>query len=429
MAGTPSPFRITVYDRNLERVGWIGSPISATFTPRFNAQGTGTVVVRPNDKALEYLVEPGCRLGVTYRGEHLMSGAVWGVTGSLLDDEPVTVQLRDDWMLTNALAFVDPEGAIAPRSLEDLAQAVATGPTTSGTVANQAGYYRWPTATSREAAIKALLLANLRDRLGINIEAAPNLGRGGAPGRLPQVRMTPLNEVLATVLEAGQLGLRVWQAEEEQRLTLDVFTPDKYPRRLTARSGIVRAGSWSLNPPSATRAVAGGPGELAARAFWSTVDAQLEADWGTVLEKLKDATSAKMEWGDLAEALRVAKYYALRPEVPVAAKAAFIDTLEDAAAEVLAEGRATSSLSAELSETKSFHFGGPDGVHLGDELTIRAQGIDFTERITEATLTLEASGEFTATPRLGERKDDPTRTLARSIATLARSQRRAAAAR
>jgi len=103
-------------------------------------------------------------------------------------------------------------------------------------------------------------------------------------------------------------------------------------------------------------------------------------------------------------------------------KAIFSTYLDAAGAKALAEGSPTSGLSLELSETEVFHFGGTDGIQLGDTITATSRGLSFTDRITEATLSWDATDGLTVTPRVGTKTDDPDRQLAEAIASLARAQ-------
>ena len=422
---TENRVKMTVFDKNYQRKGWIGNPVSYVFTPRFNAQGTGSIMLKQGDPILAHLLADGARIVCEYRGEHLMSGRQWGAEGGLLPNSAVTVQIRADWMDLGALAYVRPAGNVEAISLTDPAQASLNGSAVSGTVDNQGGYFPWPsTISTREAAIKHLIAVNLRDRLGVPVNIAASLGRGGAASNLPLLRMVPLTEALPPLLAAAGLGLHLRHLIGTTGLTADVWEPRVYARRLTARSGIIRGGAWRLTPPEATRALVAGPGEMAARAFLAVVDTTLETRYGVVLERARDATSGALEWGDLAESVQVAKYYLLRPEISATDKAAFLRQLTDAAADLLAETGPTSGLSMQLAETKTFHFGGPDGVHLGDQVTVRAQGIDFTDRISETSLVLSNNGDFKVTPMVGAVTDSPARNLALAIAALASAQRR-----
>ena len=419
--------KITAYDKHLRRVGWIGSPVLCTFTQRDLAQGTGSIMLGQKDPVLGHLMTPGARLVVEYLGRPFMSGPVWGLSGSILDDQPVTLQLRDDWMHLDTPAYVRPAGNIVAATMTDLAQSTVTGSAGApGTVQGQGGYYKWPAVSSREAAVKAIVMENLVGRLGMNIRAMPDQGRGGPATDLPRVRFSTLAEAVTPVLRAGGLTLRIWQGLGDSFLSLDVAAITVHQSAMTAKSGVLKSGTWTTNPPQVTRPLLGGPGEIAARAFWPAADTALEAEWGVILERFKDATGAGLEWIDgTDDSLKVAKYYLLSPNVTAEEKADFVSYMTEIATNMLAEGRPTSGLAIELSETKKFHFGGPDGVQLGDLVPVKAQGRVFEDnRITEATLTLTKDGAFTATPFVGERTNDPNQRLAQAIAAVARSQRR-----
>jgi hypothetical protein len=430
LAKKPTPretLKITAYDKFLQRKGWVANPVSCSFTQRDLAQGTGSLMVSPHDPILKHLMTDGARLVVEYRDRPFMSGTVWGASGSILDDQPVTLQLRDDWMHTETPAYVRPAGNVVAATLTDLAQATVTGSAGAvGTVKGQGGYYKWPAVSSREAAVKAILIENLRDRLGMNIRAMPDQGRGGPATNLPRVRFSTLAEAITPVLRAGGLTLKIWQGLGDAFLSIDVAATTVHPKAMTAKSGVLKGGTWTTNPPQVTRPLLGGPGEVAARAFWPMVDTAREAQWGIVLERFKDATGASLEWIDgTDDALKVAKYYLLSPYVAAAEKAEFTAYMTEIAENMLVEGQATSGLAIELSETDRFHFGGADGIQLGDLVPVMAQGREFSQnRVTEATITLSKDGAFTVTPFVGERTNDPSRKLAQAIAAVARSQYR-----
>lgn len=194
---------------------------------------------------------------------------------------------------------------------------------------------------------------------------------------------------------------------------------------MSAAAKTLAGGEWNMAPPEVTRVVAGGPGDLAARAFAQVVYADREREWGTVLEAFKDATSAKTPWADgTDEAFQVAKYFLLDPNVSAADKAAFSAVLRDAAVKSLDEGAATSGLSIELSETRAFRLLGDDGVQLGDPVRAVAEGQPFEAPVTAVTVTLTDKGTVERKAEVGERKDDASRILARAIAALSTSNRR-----
>lgn len=412
-----NPFSLTVYDRVLKRQGPVGAPRECTFDVRFNDQGVGSFAVSAADPVRQFLEAPGARLWVTYRGEHLISGPVRNLDGSFAPAGLVTYSIEDDWReLPNTLGWPVPAGQLTPVSLTDQAQGTATGK----------GYYQFPAAlSSAESLIKDLLTVNFR-RLGRRVDVRPDLGRGGdarAAGMVPQVRFDPLDEAIDELLAWSGLGLKVWH-EGGTRLVADVYQPTTRQPALTVESGIVKSGLWSLQGPTATRTVVGGPGEDVARAFYGVNDATgLESSWGDIIEVFRDATGANLEWPDtVPEAERLAKFFLLRSEVSSTDKAVFKSYLTAAGRKGLTEGRPTSGLSVELAETRSFHFGGPDGVHLGDVMSVSAQGQKFVERIRACTLSLKGK-QFTVVPQVGERTDDPDEQLALSLRRLMAASR------
>lgn len=441
-----NPFTITIYDKAFSRKGWITDPISCKFVPRWLGTGAASVVLRSADPSLRWLLQDGARIAVSYRGEHLFSGTRGLTTGPIIGNGMVSLQFDDDWIVTSNLAWIAPERPISPTSLgatdpNTLGQAWLPGGGSDagadGTVVGQTGYLLWPDGSaaaggeivdSTEAAVKWLLQVNA-DRLGIPLVCLPDQGRGltGEELRasLPAVRMSTIEEAAVPILNAAGLGLRIWHQPGDTHLSAEIIEPRATARKLTARSGIVVGGQWSLKPPTVTRTVVGGPGEIAARAFRAYGRPALEAQHGIVRERFRESTGAQIEWpDDLADEYKVPKYFHLRGDVPANAKSAFEADMQAAGTKALNEGSPTSGLSLELSETASFHMFGSDGYHLGDRVTVEAQGIPFEDRITEATLELRQSGEFTVTPTVGERADDTDRQLAKALAALAEAQRR-----
>jgi hypothetical protein len=298
-----------------------------------------------------------------------------------------------------------------------------------------AAYYVWPDGSTfwggpsidtAETAIKHLVGINF-NRLGRPVTIGADLGRGGnarAAAMLPQVRFGSLDTNLESLLEWSGLHLTLRQDPTLPTINLEVGVPAVWPQTLTVESGIILDGTWSTADPEATRTIVGGPDELGARAFWGINDATgLEAEYGDIIEVFRDATGATRNWPDtIPDFKELAKYYLLRPEVSAADKAIFSTYLDAAGAKALAEGSPTSGLSLELSETEVFHFGGTDGIQLGDTITATSRGLSFTDQITEATLSWDATDGLVVTPRVGTKTDDPDRQLAEAIASLARAQ-------
>lgn len=441
-----NPFEITIFDKAFTRKGVIGAPVSAEFNLELNSLGTGTVAVRPNDPMREFLDTKGCRFRCVYRSEHLMSGYVENSIGRLTPEGNIEYTLVDDWSaLTRTLAWVVPfesvrsSGELAP--VDDLDDAQSwTDAAHDPYLAVGSGYFLWPdgsaqwggqTVTSTEYAIKTLIRVNALDRLARPLTILPDLGRGGDPvaaDMLPDLRFDPLDEGLATLLEWSGLVLTLRHDGTTATINVEVAEPETWPAELTLESGVIADGEWDLTGPGATRVVVGGPGEGNARAFWGVNDATgLESLYGQIIEVFRDAAGYTLDWSDLiAEENQVAKYFMLEASSGDAAR--FERYLDTEGRKALKDGRPTSGLSLSLSETDQFHFHGSDGIHLGDQVTVRLNGVPFTERIRGAVLRFDTT-EFAVTPRVGDRVENPSTALARAIGKLAAAQRRLSASK
>jgi hypothetical protein len=428
------PFTIDVFSKDFELQGQIRAPQSATFTVKFNALSRADIVLDPTDPVREFLDVPGSRIRAQYRGEELFSGPVDASSGDVTASGDASYSFASDWvLLQDTLAWVMPNagtyssGLLAPSSLSDDAQTVNTAPHADG-LAVGSGYYTFPpTLTSPETAVKSLVTANCVTRLGLPVTVVPTQSRGGdarAAGVLPNARFGTVEDVIGDMLAWSGMELRVWH-DGGSTVRVHMYEPDVWPQQLTVESGIVAGGKWSRTAPRATRIVVGGPGEDVARAFWDVRDTSgLEDSWGRVVEVFRDATGANLDWPDaLSDPYRAAKYFLLRPEVSAADKATFTNYLNAAGLKGLTEGVPTSGLALTLSETQTFHFGGPDGIHLGDEVTVVVDGVPFTDRVTECALTFDNDG-LSVVPKVGARSDDPDVLLADSIARLMTAQRR-----
>lgn len=423
-----NPFTVTIYSKALAFQQVLGSALTYSFTPRWTL-GTGEIITRSSDPANALLGQPGARVVVQYRGEVLLSGFVQLRTGSVLRSGTVAWQLYDDrYLLTFVRAWVRPGQNLAAVSLTDQAQQVPGASHVDGR-ADGTGYYAWPAGVNTaEAAIKRVISDNLA-RFGPNvaqgkITVLPDQGRGGdarAAGMLPQLRFDSLHDGLADLLTWSKLLLKVWQAPGATTLQLDVSTPKTWQQAIGGASRIVSDGTYQVGAPTLTRSILGGPGDDAARVFYQQTDATgLEDTYGFAVEGFSDATGATLKWPDgLDQSLQVAMYYLQRTDVAAADKAALSTYLAQAAKTALSAGLPTAGLSLTLSETASFHYGGTDGYHVGDYLTVVIEGgPTITQQITEATLTYSAEG-FTVTPTVGAITNDATLQLAQAVAGIA----------
>lgn len=366
-----SPFRITVWSKTFTRRGFLGDPVAVTVNLRHNAQSGATILIPTDHRLVPDLMTPGARVTVDYAGDQVLSGPVVAREGTGDPDGLLTVTVEDDWrLLTRILGWPNPTGSITQQG------AATSYNTASG---------------SAENVVKTLAQRNIT-RLGLPVTVATNQGRGSTISA--KVRMHPLWDrlVIAGVLTAG-VGFTVRQ-NGSAGLVLDAYATGTYPRVLTPASGIVTAWSWSLAGPKATRTVVGGQGEGTAREFRLRTSPPVESEFGDVVEVFTDARgeSATTE-------------------------------LDAAGDTTLAEGSPTTGLSLTLAETDTFRYG--TSVRVGDlvtaQLVLGAPSI--TDVLSEAVLTWTAAEGFTAAPVVGERQDDPNRTLARAVAAIARAVR------
>lgn len=439
------PGRIDVYSKDFTWVGTIGNPISISGSVVFNGLSVFEVEVKADDPIVEDLILPGARVTMIYRDADLFSGVVTGLIGSILSNGSLIVRLESDWrILTNTLAYIRPANQVEATTISvknassTTAEAQAWlpgGPTTqgtSGTVIGQTGYYYWdPSVVYAETAIKTLITQNAVTRLGRPLTVATDLLRGGdikTPGLLPTLRLETLEQACKEILDLDGLGLRVQQVPRTTTIGVDVFVPSTWDMPLTAESGVIQSGNWTFKAPTLTRAFIGGPGDLAARYFKTFTDTTgLEAEYNDIIEVFRDgASAADLNWpeGLTVEENKVPKYYLLRSDVSAADKTTFSNSIAAVAYQSFLEGLPTYGVNAELAETDTFHFGGTDGIQLGDIVTIKSvTGDVFTDKVTQCDFEF-GNGVFRVTPIIGKIEDDPNTQLAQTIADLARGQRR-----
>ncbi|QXJ40745.1 minor tail protein [Curtobacterium phage Parvaparticeps] len=439
---TPLDIQISIYDMSFRREGWVGNFGSLSSTFRWNANGTITFTVAADHPTAQTLISKRCRAVVQYLGVDILSGRVKPASGMILRGGFISFTVMDDRaMLDHTLAWVNPANSIRATGLSattqsQMGQAYLTGTAgNAGEVTGQSGYFVWPSSiTTAEAAIKYLCAQNL-PRMNRPVTIAPDLGRGGnirAAGALPvNIRFDTLAEAIQPICDWSGLAVRLQQATFGGTIVLDVVEPGEWVQTLTPESQIVQDGNWNLGDVAATRVVIGGPGEEAARAFYQVNDTSgLEADFGYGIEVFKDATGANLKWPDaVTEKLKVAKYFHLRSEIAAADKTVFEAYLKNAGAEALLDGRPEDSLNVVLAETATFHFGGDDGIQLGDVITVKfnagAGTLELSNQVSEVAISIDSKGKVSVVPTVGEKKST-NRALAKAMKTLYKTQRRRA---
>jgi hypothetical protein len=370
-----SPFKVTVYDRALKRVGFLGAPESISVNVRHNQQGTASLTVGADHRLVGALTAPGARVVIEHKPwptkygpapdwEFLMSGAVVSRRGQgPMKKATVTVEIADDIRYLSGI----------------LGWPVPTQPVTNQSGAEYAKY-----TGPAETVVKAAAKANIQ-RLGLPITVAPDLGRGATvPGGL-SLRFHPLYDKLLPIADAAGIGITVRQSGAG--LVLDVYEQRTYKHELSEKSGTITDWSWSDTDPNATRAVTGGKGEGTARVFSRSIDTSLEALY-PVREVFKDATD--------------------------------VDTTADltarAAAEVVDQGP-RSGFSVKLSESGMFQYGA-NGVRVGDRVSVNIGGQARTDVLRECTLANNVTDGHTQTPIIGDIDESPDKAVARWIAKL-----------
>lgn len=388
MSAVESPFEVVVYDKNLQRIGWLGDPLSIVATPRHNEQPSASITVPADHRLARALATPGTRVVVLYQDEQEVAGPVHLIEAGRGQAGVATrtMHVRDDWSIFGRLlGWPNPAGDINAQG-DDGTHDVRTGPA--------------------ETVLKGFLSANLA-RIGagahhLPVTIAPDQGRGATV--TVQARMQPLRDRLFPVVDQAGIGVTVRQTLTG--LVVDCYEPVDFPLVLSEDGGSLIGNEWSLRAPEVTRVIVGADGQGDSRVFRGPfVNTTAETTYRTVSETFVDARDLK----------------STDPN--------FTALVQARANEVLAEGAARSGLSVRLAETDVFRYGGPLGVRVGDRVPVELEpetdteaAVVITDVLRSATLTWSAAG-VNVTPLVGDRVDDPEQTLARALAAVARRQR------
>ncbi|GAB2698324.1 Gp37-like protein [Thalassiella azotivora] len=368
----PPPFKITVFDKTYQRLGWVGDPMAVTVTPRHNLLATATLTIPAEHREVPNLAADGARVTIDYHGTQILSGPCQLTSGRYpARGGDVTFTVEDDFrVLRNVLGWPVPGAAL---TAQNVAYDVRTGPA--------------------ETVLKAFAAANATARLGLPLTIATDQGRGATI--TASTRFHPLVDRLYPAVEQAGLGVTVRQ--QGTGLVLDCYEPQTWPQTLTDKSGAVLGWEWSRAAPTATRVIAGDQGEGTARTFTGGIDTAREAAWGDVIEVFRDARDTDA------------------PEV-----------VAERIAETLAEGAPTSGLKLELTETPAFRYDptGARGVRVGDVVAVRvAPDVVISDVLREVSLSWTVNDGLAVTPVIGDRSDDPDTLLARAVAGIARGLR------
>ena len=357
---------IRIFDGQGKFIDWLRAPKSARITPRWLEVGDAELELQLTDPRADVLRQPGARVKISLRGEHILGGPVtsWEMNGPV--DAAWTFNVTDDSALLDRLLCL-------PDPSKPLDQQPASPITRTGRL---------------ESVVKELVRQNA-PVLGVPVDIVQDQGRG--PNVSLSARWQPLSDVVAGSLRAAQMGVSVIWREETNRLQFDVTTPRTYPIQLSEQSRTVTSYGVSVSAPTATRVYLG------------------PAD-GTVY---RSATNEAVEdaWGPF---LRAGTFRS----------AANTDEASTAGTEALNEGNAKSGLSVSLSETSYVHYGGQDGLHVGDLATLRVGDVTITDIVREAVIEWAADKALTITPAVGAWENSPVFALTSAIQRIAATVRR-----
>lgn len=391
-----NPFEVTIYDKSLARRGFLNDFVSISVTPRHNAVGVASLVVAADHKRLPILKMPGARLGIRFRSpldadqttrEHLMSGYV--TNGNAQGPQAtgtVTVSIEDDLGLLDRML-----GWPVPSDTTLTAQGVKQDSRTG------------PAETVAKAFVSAQMAHNIIDPITV---AATH---GWGTSITAACRMSTLGDTLFSLVDKAGVGLSAKQVNNASgtqgtSIQLDAYQPKVYPYKLSESARTVTNWTYSW-ADGVTRVIIGGPttdGQPTSRQFKQIVDPR-EADWGYTREAFVDASSAESSSG-----------------------VTLTQAITKVGTDYLAENAPKFGFTVEMSENKTFHYGG-NGVHVGDKVTVNVMGSTFTDVLREATLTFDADTGLVVTPTIGEHSDDPDVVLGKFVTDIARTQNRQAA--
>ena len=338
-------------------VGSVNATKSVQCATRHNALSVATVTVDADHFRLASLQAPGARIAVRDQGGRIMDGRItrWTASGIGTRDTVTFTANSPHEIFKNMVGWPVPANPLTGQNVENY---VATGPA--------------------ETVLKNLVRVNAQ-RLGIPLTILPDKGRGATIS--VSLRFQPLEEKLFPLFDQAGIGVDVWMGNTSYML--ECYTSEVYPHELSEIDGTITGGSYSSTAPTVTRVVVGGQGEGVAREFRQYVDAAREAEWGVKIEQFQDARDT--DDGNIFDAR---------------------------AAEVLAEGAPVSGLSLELSGAESLKLGFK--LKLGAVATAEIKGQRYTEKVREIVHTFDENGRDVK-PVLGERADDPNRTLAKKL--------------
>jgi len=347
------------------------SGVRAEVEPMSNQTSTATLTLDDDHAALPALTARGARCSIEFRGHELFRGKVTRTPGT------------------------GPKGAVQIFIESDIRKLWHWygWPVPGAAITAQTSEYRNYSGRA-ESVFKTALSENIA-RLGIPWTVAPTLGRGALipTGSPVSFRFHPLAEKLIPVLDNSDLVV-VLTYDSLGRPTVDIREADTVQGVITLGSGVVDGYKFSVEAPTATRAIVGGRGEGVERELVTVVDSAREAEWGDIIETFVDSRNSDV-------GTNIAPY----------------------GTEALVEAAPRVGVALDIVETKKFQY--LKQFREGDLAHVRLGPIDSLEQITSVSISEDPDDGVLVTPHIGSADVDAEIdvALARAIGALARGQR------
>lgn len=362
--------RVEIWAKDFTRLAF-ATPLTVEAVARRYARSSATFTVDPASDAAVAALEPGARALVLY---DTPGGNVRQVVAGPVRANPKgpavaagEVAVDGDWL--DVLAWPKPASAITAQTDE---------------------FHRVTGAA--ETVLKTYVNAAVT-RIGLPYTVPATGGLGSSVKWA--LRNAPLGDEVAKIATAG--GIEVATTQIVGGLELDVYEGvDRTQIALSEVGGTITDWSMQINPPTVTRAVAGGFGEKATRQFRAYVGTAVEAAWGLVREVFVDA--GDVEEDDFTE-------------------------LTARAQRAVAAGAATYSLTASIAEADFLRVG--DTCWLGDLVLLEPiPGISQVQAVTEIKVTGTAEDGWRAVPTAGDPDSTPDRLTVAAVRALASAVRK-----
>ncbi|MEU9795069.1 siphovirus ReqiPepy6 Gp37-like family protein [Streptomyces sparsogenes] len=281
---------VEVRDKSLTRRGLVRpEELQLELTDNFNNVGSWSLTLAAENPLAQTLRQPGAGLIITGPSDVLMSGPMVTAEFTATQDDPggsITFEgVSDTIALADALAFPDPTNpnGASQTLAHDVRQGRAEDVMHSFVMANIG-----PTAPA--ARRKARLVAG------------PSGGRG--PAVIKSARFPVLGNLLAELALLGNLGFRVMQRGSSLVFETYGIVDRTKLIRLDVANGSLAGQRVAISPPTVTRAIVAGQGELTKRQFLQVQTAEAvaaEADWGRRIEQFIDQRNTN-NWDELRQA-------------------------------------------------------------------------------------------------------------------------------